>query len=432
MSSMMMTDCNVTLRRLHPKQSQIFNSPARRKIIRAGRRGGKTTLASQIAVDGFLHGNRVLYGTPTIDQIDRFWFEVKRALHEPLSAGVLYKHEGLHVIGPPSLRTKIDVDGDVVSGEETRIRAKTMWNADNARGDYGDIIILDEWQLMNEEVWDRVCAPMLLDNPGGMVIFIYTPPSLSSRKKTKAKDPLHAAKRFKEYAARSQTNARYGAFHFTSHDNPHLDKDSLEEITEDMTSISYRQEIMAEDLDDNPRALWRREWIDDGRVLAHRALDRIAIGVDPTGSAGGDACGIVGGGSKGREFFVLEDASLNGSPDVWARAVVTLYYKLEADIIVAESNFGGDMVDSTIKTVDDSVLVKLVHASRGKQVRAEPIAAIYEQGRGHHVGTFKALEDELALWEPGMASPNRLDALVWAGSELMLGKKKKQVKVWRP
>lgn len=428
-----MTELTVTLRKPHAKQQQIVSCGAVRAIIRAGRRSGKTTLASEIAVEAFLGGRRVLYGTPVIDQIDRFWFEVKRALQEPLGAGVLYKHEGLHVIGPPSLRTKLDVEGNVVSGEEMRIRAKTMWNADTARGDFGDVIILDEFQLMAEEVWDRVCAPMLLDHEGSEAWFIYTPPSLRGRSVTKARDPLHAAKRYVDYAQRAKEgDTRYAAFHFTSHDNPHLSEEALAEIAEDMSSISYRQEILAEDVLDNPNALWERDWIKRGRLTRHPPLDRIVIAVDPTGSTGGDECGIGGAGKRGDQLFVLEDASLHGTSDQWARAVVTLYHKLEADIVVAEANFGGDMVSNTIYTVDPDVPVKLVHASRGKQVRADPIAAIYEQGRAHHVGKFDLLEDELCLWEPGMPSPNRLDWLVWAGTELMLGKRKKKVKVRRP
>jgi hypothetical protein len=427
-----MSDHNILLRRLHAKQKEIATCGAERIIIRAGRRSGKTTLASQLSIKHFGRGHRILYGTPVLDQVDRYWFEVKRALHDPINAGVLYKNDSMHIIGPPSIRTKIDVSGNVVSGEEMRIRAKTMYNADNARGDFGNVIILDEFQLMAEEVWDRVCAPMLLDNEGSIAIFIYTPPSLGSRAKSRAQDPMHAAKRFKEYQARMQDgDSRYAAFHFTSHDNPHLSQLGLAEISQDMTQISYRQEILAEDLDDNPNALWTRADIEANRVLRAPVLDRIVIGVDPSGSKEGDAIGIVGAGSADDHMYVLEDASLHGSPDQWARAVCTLYHKLEANEVVAEANFGGDMVASTIHMVDPDVPVKLVHASRGKQVRAEPIAAIYEQGRGHHVGAFGSLEDELCLWEPGMASPNRLDSLVWTGIELMLGKRKKKVSPWR-
>lgn len=186
-----------------------------------------------------------------------------------------------------------------------------------------------------------------------------------------------------------------------------------------------RQELMAELLEDNPGALWKRAWIDDTRALQAPTLARIVIAVDPAASSEGDEHGIVGAGmalaDKKAHLYVLEDASRHGSPDEWGRAVVTLYHKLGADSVVAEANNGGEMVSHVINTVDRNVPVKLVHASRGKQTRAEPVSAIYEQGRAHHVGTFAPLEDEMCQWEPGAASPNRMDALVWAGTELVLG-----------
>ena len=100
------------------------------------------------------------------------------------------------------------------------------------------------------------------------------------------------------------------------------------------------------------------------------------------------------------------------------------YHTYAADRIVAETNNGGDMVELTIRTVDEGVAYKAVHASRGKRTRAEPVAALYEQGRVHHVGSFSQLEDEMTEWVPGDASPNRMDALVWALTELMLNKRK--------
>ena len=190
-----------------------------------------------------------------------------------------------------------------------------------------------------------------------------------------------------------------------------------------------RQELNAEILDDNPGALWKREWIDAARTNDPPDFARIVVAVDPSGSKDGDAVGITVQGSarigKDWHFYLLEDCSLHGTPKEWGDAVVAAYNKWGADLIVAESNFGGDMVTNTIQTVEGgrSVRVKLVHASRGKAVRAEPISAVYEQGRGHHVGTFPALEDQICQWEPGMPSPNRMDALVWGGTELVLGKK---------
>jgi phage terminase large subunit-like protein len=120
---------------------------------------------------------------------------------------------------------------------------------------------------------------------------------------------------------------------------------------------------------------------------------------------------------------VLTDLSGRFSPDGWARRAVMAYQGHNADRIVAEANFGGAMVEATIRAVDPSASVKMVHASRGKQVRAEPVVALYEQGKVHHVGQLPGLEDQLCGWDPmeSLGSPDRLDALVWAISELSVG-----------
>lgn len=380
-----------------------MDHPAKRKVIRAGRRGGKTTGMSIYAVEQFLAGHRVLYAAPTADQLDAFWRHVKAALREPIEAGVLRKNETEHFVE--------------LEGTEQRIRAKTAWNADTLRGDYADVLILDEWQLMDEEAWDRVGAPMLLDNDGDAV-FIYTPPSLHSRSVSKARDPQHAAKLFKR--AMADTSGRWATFHFRSADNPHISADALAEIVKDMTSLSYRQEILAEDVDEAPGALWTRAGIEQGRRLRAPDCELVVVGVDPTATSTGDEAGIVTAGRLGETFHVLADDSQQGSPEQWARAAMVAYHRHEADAIIAESNNGGEMVASVIRQVDPKVPVRLVHASRGKQTRAQPVAVIYEQGRGHHVGSFPALEDEMCLWVPGDPSPNRMDALVWAGTYLMV------------
>jgi hypothetical protein len=353
----------------------------------------------------------VLYATPTAEQIDRFWFEAKRALRLDLDAGRLYKNETEHVIEVPDT--------------EQRIRAKTAWNADTLRGDYADLLILDEWQLMNEDAWERVGAPMLLDNNGD-AIFLYTPPSLHSRSTSKARDPLHAAKLYKRACA--DTTGRWAAFHFSSHVNPHISAEALAEIYNDMTALAIRQEIMAEDVDEAPGALWSRAAIESGRVTMAPQLARVVTAIDPSATRGGDEAGIVAAGygecsCKGkpeRHAFVLADASLRGSPNEWARASVTTYHLYKSDRLVAEQNNGGEMVRVTIGTVEGAPPVALVVATRGKAIRAEPVAALYEQGKVHHVGEFPHLESEMVQWIPGGASPNRMDALVWALTDLML------------
>lgn len=386
----------------HQKQVEFIQSTAKRKIIRAGRRGGKTVGVSIYAVEKFLSGKRILYAAPTQEQVDRFWVSVTRALQEPIDAGVFYKNETKHIIERPAT--------------EQRIRAKTAWNADSLRGDYADILIMDEFQLIAEDAWNTVGAPMLADNNGDAT-FIYTPPSLSSRSVSKATDPQNAAKMFKR--AVSDTTGRWKAFNFTSYDNPHISKLALDELAQDMTSVAYRMEIMAEDLDEAPGALWKRQDIEKNRVVKAPELDRVVVGVDPSATSGGDEAGIITGGRCGEDYYTLSDDSIQGSPQEWATAAVTAYHKYKADLMVAEKNNGGEMVEAVIKQVDKTVNVKLVHASRGKATRAEPVAAINEQGRDHHVGSFPKLEDELCLWMQGDASPNRLDAKVWMMTELL-------------
>ena len=180
-----------------------------------------------------------------------------------------------------------------------------------------------------------------------------------------------------------------------------------------------RQELNAELLSDNPGALWKRDIIDASRVIKSPELDRVVVGVDPSATSGGDEAGVITAGKKGDDYYTLADDSVQGSPKTWATAAVTAYHKYQANCIVAEKNNGGEMVESVIKQVDPNVPVKLVWASRGKATRAEPVSALAEQGHDHHVGSFTELEDELCTWATGDNSPNRLDAKVWAITELM-------------
>lgn len=169
----------------------------------------------------------------------------------------------------------------------------------------------------------------------------------------------------------------------------------------------------------------KREQIDNLRVADRPELVRVVVAVDPSGGdkARNDEIGLVVVGKDAQKHgYVLADHSGLYSPKEWGSKAVALYRQFKADRIVAESNFGGAMVESTIRVVDPNAPVKLVHASRGKHARAEPVAALYEQGRMHHHGTFIGLEDEMVTWVPLESgdSPNRVDALVWAATELLI------------
>jgi len=187
-----------------------------------------------------------------------------------------------------------------------------------------------------------------------------------------------------------------------------------------------RQELYAEVLDDIEGALWAYSTIERLRVNkdVEPEFIRIVVAVDPAVTSGEDSdeTGIVvAGRAADDQFYVLEDASMRGSPDAWMQRAVDVFHKWRADRIVAEVNNGGDLVERVLRTKDRTVPYSAVRASRGKIVRAEPIAALYEQGKVHHVGEFRELEDQLISYTPtSKKSPDRLDALVWCLTELSL------------
>jgi len=246
-------DLTVSLHKPHEKQLSFKRSSAKRKVIVAGRRGGKTTGVADIAVEAMLEDRRVLEAAPTSDQTNTFWDVCCEAMQEPIDAKICYKNETNRVLEMPN---------------GGRIRTKTAWDADSLRGDYADLLILDEYSLMNPDTWDQVGAPMLLDNDGD-AIFIFTPQRRN-----------HA---YAMYAkAQADDTGRWAAWHFTSYDNPYLSQEALAEITADMTDAAYRQEIMAEFLE-GEGAVFRN--IDacmtapETKPVQHRGHDLVA-GVD--------------------------------------------------------------------------------------------------------------------------------------------------------
>jgi phage terminase large subunit-like protein len=189
-----------------------------------------------------------------------------------------------------------------------------------------------------------------------------------------------------------------------------------------------RQEILAELLEDTPGALWHLDMLDRCRRASTPDLVRIVVAIDPAVSTreGSDETGIiVAGKDEGGHGYVLEDLSGHYQPADWARIAVEAYREHSADRIVAEVNNGGDMVGNTLRTIDSNVPFTAVHASRGKFVRAEPVAALYEQNKVHHIGNFPVLEDQMTAFTADLdrvkiGSPDRVDALVWALTDLVV------------
>jgi phage terminase large subunit-like protein len=200
----------------------------------------------------------------------------------------------------------------------------------------------------------------------------------------------------------------------------------LEEIRERYEGTRVgRQELQGEILDDVPGALWTRQMIDDSRVKSAPDMRRVVVAIDPAVTSGEDSdeTGIVvAGRGVDRKAYVLADRTCRLSPDGWARRAVIAFDEFSGDRIVAEVNNGGDMVENVLRTAAPRIPYKKIHASRGKRVRAEPVAALYEQGKVGHTRAMPELEDQMVSFAPEGTdgSPDRVDALVWALTELML------------
>jgi phage terminase large subunit-like protein len=191
----------------------------------------------------------------------------------------------------------------------------------------------------------------------------------------------------------------------------------------------HRQELLGELIEDADGALWKRADLEALRTSERFEFDRVVVAVDPPATAGVEAatCGIIAAGGYGeghaRAAVVLADASVQGAaPHTWAERVASLARSVGADAIVAEANNGGEMVRAVLRAAAPELFVRLVHASKGKRARAEPVATYYARGLVRHAGAFSALEDEMCAFGDGLkTSPDRVDALVWALTDLLAG-----------
>lgn len=316
---------------------------------------------------------------------------------------------GILAISPPSSRPVYEPSKRRLTWPNGAIA--TTYSADEPdrlRGPQHDAAWCDElaaWRY--PDAWDQLMFGLRLGTDPRVVVT--TTPRPTALVRALVKSPSTHTTRGSTYANRANLAPAFFEQIVTKYEGTRLG----------------RQELNAEILDDAPGALWSRDGIDAARVPRAPALDRIVVAVDPavTSAESSDETGIIVAGIDRRGAgYVLADHSGKYSPAEWAHLVVRLYREHSADRIVAECNQGGDMVAHTIRTVDPNAPVKLVRASRGKRTRAEPVAALYEQRRVHHVGVLAQLEDQLCTWDPTSSegSPDRLDALVWALSELMV------------
>ena len=284
------------------------------------------------------------------------------------------------------------------------------------RGFSGDTAWLNEvaaWRYP-QETWDNLIFGMREAKVGSPKICVTTTPK-----------PIPIIKAFTKRCEERDTWVLTTGSSYENEDN--LDPVYYSEVVRPYEgTVLGQQEIHGHLIEEVEGALWKLAWFQ--RVKAPPRLVRVIVGVDPQGARRrGSETGIVavGKGADG-DFYLLDDKSCNRTPEGWAQATVACYEDNEANWVVAEKNFGGEMVESTIRAANPDVPVRLVSASRGKDVRAEPVSRLYERGQVWHVGTFADLESECCTWVPGESSqpsPNRMDALVWAITELMGGKR---------
>jgi phage terminase large subunit-like protein len=327
---------------------------------------------------------------------------------------------GILSISPPWFRPKYEPSKRRLTWPNGALA--TLYSADEPdllRGPQHDGFWADEvaaWRFV--DAWDQLMFGLRLGHdPRGVVTTTPRPTKL-----------------IRELAASKTTRVTRGS---TRDNQANLAASFLVKIVEKYQGTRLgRQELEGEILDDNPGALWRRSNIDENRwKTALPDLRRVVVGVDPavTNNAKSDETGIIVAGRDSQNpphFYILDDESQSSTPDTWARASVMAYLRHDADRIIGEVNNGGDLVETVIRHVrindrpeGQNASYKSVHASRGKAIRAEPISALYEQNRVHHVGSFPILEDQLCDWDPTESkdSPDRLDALVWALTELSEG-----------
>ncbi len=318
---------------------------------------------------------------------------------------------GILAVSPPHFRPVYEPSKRRLTWPNGAIA--TLYNGtepDQLRGPQHDFALVDELAKFRyaQETWDQLMFGLRLGTSPRAVI-------------TTTPRPIPVLKAILKDTGTVVTKGR------TADNAANLAKSFMKAITDRYAGTRLgRQELEAEMLEDVPGALWQRDVIEANRRREHPPLRRIVVAIDPPATSGEDAdeCGLVVAGiDAAGAIYVLEDASAGQlQPLQWARRAVGLYSRHAADRIVAEINNGGEMVETVIRQVDPSASVRTVHATRGKYVRAEPVAALYEQGRVHHVGAFPELEDQMCTYTldglPDGSSPDRLDALVWALTEL--------------
>ena len=387
------------LRKPHSAQKQVLDERARFNVICAGRREGKTEFAISRSAETVLAGGHVGYFAPTYKVLADCWRDTNRILRPIVTRHNDTEHR-IEIMGGGSLEMW------------------TLQDKDAGRSRFYDRVLIDEAAMVPDllDIWNDAIRATLLQTGGD--VWVFSTPKGRNDFKT-----------MYDWGQPGSDHVEgWRSWRFPSRANPFLPEAEIAQMRVGMTLRAYEQEIEARFITEVTGALFKMADLESARVSAAPDMAQIVVGIDPAGSTSRDSdeTGIVAVGVDHRNpphAYVLADASGTYTPDAWARKAVGLYELLGANRIVAESNFGGDMVKHTLTTVDANVPVEVIHASRGKAIRAEPVAAACEQGRLHMVGRHDELELQMTTWSPmeDSHSPDRLDALVHACQKTLLG-----------
>lgn len=374
-------------------------------LIMAGRGFGKTRAGAEFVRDQVVKGK-----AKRIALVAKTPADARDTMIEDFPQG---PKSGLLAVGPPSQRPEYEPSKRRLVWPEYGATATIYSGAepDKLRGPGHDLAWVDELPAFRypKETWDNLMFGLRLGaNPRALVTTTPRPIPLMWKLIDSPTTKVTAGTTYENRANLAETFYRHV---LESYEGTRLGK----------------QEIWGQLLKEVEGALWKHVLLDENRVSSPPpGLSAIIVAVDPQGSVKTSTeTGIVAVGlAKGRpsKAYVLEDRSISASPGVWGKRVVDLYEELGANYVIAEVNNGGDMVSHVIHTVNESIPVQQVSASRGKLTRAEPVAALYEKRRVYHVGSFPELEDQMCTWLPGETSPDRMDALVWGVSALLVGR----------
>ncbi len=375
-------------------------------VVRAGRGWGKTRTGAEWVIEKARQ-----YPGCHIALVGRTVADVRGVMVGGLS--------GILAISPPWFMPEyVPSKRQLVWPNGSHASTYSADSPDQLRGPQHSFAWADEraaWQY--DDTWDQLMFGLRIEPAPGVEpqCVVTTTPRNTKAMKALLKEPNTIVTKGSTYDNRDNLSKRF-----------------IHEIDRKYAGTRLgRQEIEGEIIDDIDGALWKRNWIEEHRVVKRPELKRIVVAIDPPGSSNKDAedppeCGIIVAGlGVDDRGYVLADYSLTGTPNEWAGAALTAYSVFEADCIVGEINFGGEMVEAVIKSTAESNGIKhvpfeAVRASRGKQLRAEPISNLYQKHEVSHIGTFPDLEDQMCNWLPGEKSPDRLDALVWALTYLMV------------